>query len=129
MSWRGDARRALREYARAKRRQAEVEQIRVTPSYSGMPGAHIASRTTEDVALRSTLTDREEAVISAVEFAMRMQGSYQNGEERLRMMRLVYIARTHTLEGAALECHYSVDALKRWSNEILTAVYCSLKRS
>lgn len=126
MSWRGEARAALRAYPRLKRRQAETDQ-QITSVYGGVAVQHGASRTTEDAALRSRLTDREGRVIAAVELALEMQRHYHNAAERLLMVRLVYWARTHTLEGAALECHYSVEAVKRWNTETLTAVYVGLK--
>lgn len=125
---RAEARAALRAYPRAKRKQSEMTDVRITPNYSGAPGSGSASRTTEDIALRAKLSPWEEDVINAVEFAMRMQSAYPNGEERMRMIRLVYFQRTHTLDGAALECHYSDRAIKRWNAEILTAVYVALKK-
>ena len=128
MNWRTEARAALRAYPRILRRLYELEGIRVTPAYTGMPGGHTATRTTEDIALRTQLCPQDEAVITAVEFAQRMQATYPNGKERLRMMELVYFRRTHTLEGAAMECHYSVEAIKRWNNEILAAVYTGIRK-
>lgn len=127
MSWRGEARRALREYPRIKRRQAENEAT-ITPVYGGAAVQHSASRTTENVALRSTLTEREENIVSAVEFMLSMQRRYQNGAERVRMVELVYFRHTHTIDGAADVVHYSADALWRWNTEILTAVYVGLKK-
>ena len=128
MSWRSEARAALRQYPRAKRRQSETGEMRITPAYNGMPGGGSASRTTEDVALAVKLTPHEENVISAVEFMMKMQCAYPNAQERMKMIKLVYFQRTHTLEGAAMECHYADRTVKRWNNEILTAVYVALKK-
>lgn len=128
MSWRSEARAALRQYPRAKRRQSETGEMRITPAYGGVPGGGAASRTTEDVALAVKLTPHEENVISAVEFMMKMQCAYPNAQERMKMIRLVYFQRTHTLAGAALECHYSEDALKKWNSEIMAAVYVALKK-
>ena len=128
MGWRSEARRALRDYPRIKRRQADNE-MQITPVYGGAAVQHSASRTTENVALRSTLTEREENVISAVEFMLNMQRRYQNSAERLRMIELVYFKHTHTIDGAADIVHYSPDALWRWNGEILTAVYVGLKKN
>ena len=128
MSWRSEARNALRAYPRAKRKQTETGEMRITPAYGAIPGGQTASRTTENVALAVKLTPHEENVISAVEFMMKMQCVYPNAEERMRMIRLVYFRKTHTLEGAAMECHYSDRTVKRWNNEILTAVYVALKK-
>lgn len=127
MDWRREARRALRDYPRLKRKQGDNEQ-QITAQYSGVAVQHSASRVTENVALRSTLTEREENIISAVEMAMWMQQHYPNGAERVRMMELVYFKHTHTIEGAADVVHYSPDALWRWNTEILTAVYVGLKK-
>ena len=93
MDWRKQARRALREYPRAKRRNGEGDQ----------------------------------AVIEAVEFAMKMQSEYYNAQERMRFIRLVYFVKTHTLQGAAMECNYSLRAVNGWNTEILTAVYVALE--
>lgn len=127
MSWRSEARRALREYPRIKQRQNIVSDMRITPSYEGTAVQHSASRTTEEAALRSTLTDRELNVIAAVEFAMTMQSRYYNAAARRRMMELVYFKRTHTLSGAAIAVEYSFDAVQRWNTEILAAVYTALR--
>ena len=128
MSWRSEARAALRQYPKLKRRQGEND-MQITPVYGGAAVQHSASRTTEDVALRSTLTEREENIISAVEFMLNMQSRYANSKERLRMVELVYFKHTHTIDGAADIVHYSPDALWRWYGEILTAVYVGLKNN
>lgn len=127
MSWRSEARAALRQYPKLKRRQGENEAT-ITPVYGGAAVQHSASRTTEDVALRSTLTEREESIISAVEFAMQMQAQYYNGEARHKMVQLVYFRRTHTMQGAAMECGYSIETVWKWNTELLAAVYVGLKK-
>ncbi len=90
---------------------------------------HGASRTTEDVALRQSLSAYEESVIAAVEFMLRMQRTYPNAEQRMKMIELVHFRRTHTIIGAAEIVHYSPEALKSWNREILTAVYAALKKA
>ncbi len=131
MDWqmRREARHALRIYPRLKRKQAEAAGQQITPDYGGVIVQHGASRTTEEAALRSTLTADELRIIEAVEMAVAMQERQPNGDDRLKMIRLVYWQRTHTLAGAALECHYSEEAVKRWTLEILTAVYAATKMS
>ena len=127
MDWRREARHALRVYPKLKRKQAETEQ-QITPDYGGVVVQHEATRTTETAALRSRLTEEEQRIIDAVETAVAMQQRQPNGEARLTMIRLVYWRRTHTLTGAAMECHYSVEALKRWNDQIQTAVYVALQK-
>ena len=127
MGWRNEARRALRDYPRIKRRQGDNE-MQITPVYGGAAVQHSASRTTENVALRSTLTDREENVISAVEFMVAMQSRYYNADARMKMLSLVYFRRTHTMQGAAMEVGYNINTVKSWNTEMLTAVYVALRK-
>ena len=70
--------------------------------------------------------EADQAVIAAVEFALKMQEVYTNAKERLRMVELVYFNGTHTMQGAAQECHYSPDVVKKWAAEIKSAVYVAL---
>ena len=127
MSWRSEARAALRQYPKLKRRQGEND-MQITPVYGGAAVQHSASRTTEDVAFRSTLTEREENIISAVEFMLQMQRRYYNAEARLRMLKLVYWSRTHTMQGAAMEVGYNINTVKAWNTEMLTAVYVAIRK-
>lgn len=127
MDWRSQARRALRDYPRLKKKQS-ANGYQITPVYGGLPVQHEASRVTEDVALRSQLTEAEANAISAVEFAMQMQSAYYNSEARLKMLRLVYFKRTHTMQGAAMECGYSIETVWKWNTEVLAAVYVGIKK-
>lgn len=128
MSWRSEARAALRLYPKLKHRQGENE-MQITPVYGGAAVQHSASRTTENVALRSTLTEREENIISAVEFMVAMQSHYYNAEARMKMLSLVYFRRTHTMQGAAMEVGYNINTVKAWNTEILTAVYVAIRKT
>lgn len=89
MDWKKQARKALREYPKAKQMG-------------------------------------DTAVTEAVATALKMQMEYYNGKDRLRMVELVYFKQTHTLVGAAAECGYSIETVKKWNLEIMTAVYVGL---
>lgn len=125
MNWRREAKRAMYAYPKIKKKKANPQ---ITPSYEGTMVQHPPSRTTENTALASGLTEREEAIITAVENALEMQTLYHNAKERFLMVKLVYWNRTHTLEGASEVCNYSLGAVQRWNTEILTAVGSVLKR-
>lgn len=134
MSWRTEARAALRQYPRCKRKQAETAEMRITPNYGGVAVQRSASRTTENVALSSTLTDEESNIISAVEFMLHMQSHYYNYEARRKMIEVVYFSNNpkrylRSLEYAAEVVEYGERTVKNWNNEILTAVYVGLKKS
>ncbi len=121
-----EAWKALRSYPRLKQKQSDYTDISMTANYNGMPSSHSASRTTENIALKPKLTDREERIVRAVEKMLEMQSYYPNRDERMKFIELVYFRHTHTIEGAAMEVHYSTEACKRWSAEIIAAVYAAL---
>ena len=127
MDWRRQARRALRSYPALKKKQGENDMT-ITPVYGGAAVQHEATRTTENAALRSILTDAEANIISAVEFALWMQSKYYNADARYKMVQLVYFRRTHTMQGAALEVGYNINTVKAWNTEILIAVYVGIKK-
>lgn len=128
MNWKSDARKALFAYPKILAKKRDAINVSVTANYSGMPGAHNASRTTENAALKAGLTEREEIVLEAVENALRIQSYYANGAERQKFVELKYFRRTHTLYGAACELHYSEETVKAWNTQILTAVYAGIIR-
>ena len=69
----------------------------------------------------------DQKIISAVEPAIALQLQHENAKERAQFIWMVYHAKTHTLQGAALECHYSVGTVAMWNAELLTAVYIGLQ--
>lgn len=134
MSWRSEARSALRAYPKIKRKQADMSGQQITPVYGGAAVQHSASRVTEDVALRSALTDDELNIVSAVEFMLNMQSHYYNFDARRKMIEVVYFSNNpkrykRSLEYAAEVVEYGERTVKNWNTEILTAVYVGLKKS
>ena len=65
---------------------------------------------------------------SAVDLALAMQDRYYNAAARRRMVDLVYIRRTHTLAGAAVDAGYSIETVKKWNVELLAAVGAGLQK-
>ncbi len=117
MGWRADARAAIRAYPELCRRERELHDMPVTPHYSAEPGAGEATRTTENAALRQLPPDEQKA-LEAVRAAVRVtRGRYINGERRLRLIELIYWQRSHTLQGAAMAVHVSVNTARRWRED------------
>jgi len=69
----------------------------------------------------------DRAIVGAVERALKAQRRYYNAEARLRMIDMVYFRRTHTLYGAAVAVEYSIETIKKWNLELLSAVYTALQ--
>ena len=89
----------------------------MTAGYGGTHGDG-QSRSTEKLATISLgdLTDRE---VDAVQRAIVMTKSLPNGEERLKLIRMVYWQRTHTLAGASLACGVSEATGRRWHGDFI----------
>lgn len=104
----------IRRYPELCARQEELRKTNLSPDLSGMPHGHgIISDPVADAALRELpkINQREmEAVRKAVEETKKLD----TGEERLRMIRLVFWDKTHTLEGAAQNCNISYATACRW---------------
>ena len=55
----------------------------------------------------------------AVESALWQTAGKLSGEQRLKLIRLVYFEKSHTLTGAALAIPCSYECAKRWSRDFL----------
>ena len=112
----------IRRYPELCAKEKALHDVSLSPNNSGMPtgkGKH--SDPTADAALRELpeINRREmEAVRKAIEETRRLD----TGEERLRMIRLVFWDRTHTLEGAAMTCHVSYVTARRWHGKFIRCV-------
>ena len=58
----------------------------------------------------------------AVHLAIQETRQLPSGADRLRLIRLVYWKRSHTLTGAALAVHVSFPTAKRWHGEFIRRV-------
>lgn len=124
MGWRKDARGVVRRYPQHRRELEDIRSGSVTQNYSGMPGAGSASRTTEDVALR-TLPRDAQTEYDAVDFAIRTTiANYpRDHQDRLEVIRLLYWnADKLTIEGAAMRIPCSVQTAKGWNSSFLALV-------
>lgn len=75
----------------------------------------------EELAIRE-LPCTEQREYEAVRRAIETTERYKNGQERLKVVDLVFWKRSHTLEGAALAVHCSTITAKRWHGEFIHTV-------
>ena len=103
--------------AELRRRQ----EAAITPKYNAMPGGSEPSRTTEELGTASLgrTVDRE---VEAVRLAVEETRKLNTGEIRLKIIREVYWDKTHTLNGAFLDCHVSQRTGERWHAEFIHLV-------
>lgn len=112
----------IRRYPELCARQEELRRTSLSPDLSGMPHGHgKISDPVADAALRE-LPKINQREMEAVRKAIAETKKLDTGEERLRMVRLVFWDKTHTLEGAAQKIHISYVTAKRWHGEFIRVV-------
>ena len=112
----------IRRYPELCARQEELRRTKMSPNLTGMHSAH--SQTSDpvaDAALRE-LQEINCRELEAVRQAIEETRTLPNGKERLEMVRLVFWKKTHTLEGAAMELHWSARKLVEWHGEFIRCV-------
>lgn len=111
--WWTYARNMIYDYPSLCRAHNESLRQKVTASYSGQPGGVEASRTTENTAV-NTMSRNDYLEYDAVHSAIAQTKESANGAAKINMIRLMYWARTHTLQGAAQAIHVSYATARRW---------------
>ena len=126
MGWRHDTRKVIRAYPALKRAESELKRQKVIPSYSGMPKPSGASRSTEETATRE-LPKGQQRELDAVRYSIETTNRYRNGDLRIKMIDLVYWRNTHTLTGAAMALHVSIDTARHWHSDFVELVDAYLR--
>lgn len=118
--WWGYVKDMIRRYPSLKEEYADLHTQTVTPSYSGLPGGGNASRATEQIAVRELPSNKQreyEAVKRAIAATERMTAS----RDRLKIIKLVFWDRSHTLDGAARMIPCSYRTARRYHSEFIMA--------
>ena len=112
----------IRRYPELCAKEKALRETCLSPKLSGQPGGKgRASDPTADAALRELpeINRRElEAVRRAIEETRRLD----TGEERLRMIRLVFWEKKYTLEGVANKLHRCRRTVVQWHGEFIRNV-------
>lgn len=119
--WWGYIKNIIRAYPGLKKEYEALHEQSITANTSGMPGGGEVSRGTENIAIRElpyTKQREYEAVRRAVEYTKR----FKNGEERMKIIDLMYWKNSHTLAGAGLQVGYGYDRARQIHQEFVVAV-------
>lgn len=119
--WWGYVKAVVRDYPEYERRLEQIKAGSITPNYNATGGSSGASRKTELIALRE-LPGKEQKKYEAVHEALQQTSRRSSGRWRCRMIELVYFRKSHTLQGAALECHISWATARLWHREFIDLV-------
>ena len=80
------------------------------------------SRTTETAALRTGLTRQQQKEFEAVDRALRSTRHLPDGKLRVKVVVMVYIRGTHTIDGASRNVHVSYMTAWRWTDTFIRTV-------
>ena len=120
--WWGYVKAMIRRYPTLEQEYKALHEPSITSNISGMPGGRgVPSNPVEKVALRELPPTKQhelEAVQEAIKATRRMYG----GEERIKLVNLVFWKRSHTLDGAAQELHLSERTARRWHTAFIYLV-------
>lgn len=112
----------IRRYPELCARQEELRRTSLSPDLSGMPHGHgKISDPVADAALRE-LPEINRREMEAVSKAIEETKNLDTGEERIKMIRMVYWDRKYTLEGAAYRISISDITAKRWNGAFIKSV-------
>lgn len=119
--WWGYVKNMIRYFPRQREKLLMMKEQSITPKLTGMPGGGGVSNPTEDVALRE-LPETEQREYEAVRKAIYQTGLKPTGKEIMKLIKLVYWDRSHTIYGASRELNVSEITAKRWHIEFIKDV-------
>jgi len=120
--WWAGVRAVVREYPELRAELDTLHSPVMIARYGkSVGGSNGTSRVTECVALREMPAGKQRE-LDAVERAIEEARRESNGEQRVRIIELVYWKQTHTLIGAAKAVGYSYDQAQQFHADFLHCV-------
>ena len=119
--WWGYVKAVIRDYPEHCEALAALRKPSLTACGSSMPKGGGVGRPVEGQALRQ-LPAEDQREHDAVEAAVQMYSRVDGDVEKLRLIDMVFWARTHTLEGAAQALNVSYRTARRWHRAFIFAV-------
>lgn len=119
--WWGYVKNMIRFFPKQRERLEMMKNQSVTPKLTGMPRGGGMSNPTEEAALRD-LPETERKEYDAVRKAIYATGEKPNGLEVMRLVKMVYWDRSHTIFGASVVLNVSEITAKRWNIEFIREV-------
>jgi len=102
---------AIRQYPALAEKKRELQKTSITPPYEAVIKGSEIGRTTETAALRQ-LPQAEELWVDAIQQATEEVKRHRDGNDVLRIVKMVDYDRTHSVEGAAQVLH--MDRATAW---------------
>lgn len=123
-NWWGFVKNIIRKYPDYCRELESIREQKITANYSATAHGSGVSKPVETLALRE-LPKAEQKQYDAVVGAISMTKRLKDGEERLKLIDMVFWKKTRNLQGAAMVCNVSYGTAKRWHKEfIISTALC-----
>ena len=119
--WWQYAKNIIRQYPALKKMHDKLHRQSITPSTSGIQGGGGVSRGTENTALR-TLPGKKQLELDAVQQAIEATARLTTGNDRLKMIDIVFWKESHTLSGAAYAIGISYDTAINYHGDFIMLV-------
>lgn len=120
--WWGYIKGVIRRYPALRAECAAIHMQSIIARY-GESGRNSGGeqRKTEATAIKS-LSFIKQKELESVEKAIKEARNLNSGEERIKLIDIVFWQRTHTLTGAAAQCYISERTARRWHTDFIKAV-------
>lgn len=119
--WWSYAKYMVRVYPERKKEFQDLQSQRITREITAVTSGSVASRTTENAVLRQ-LPPSKQAEYDAVTRAIEATKHMRNGKERMALIDMVFLKKSHTLDGAAYALGYSDTSAVRFHGDFLRLV-------
>lgn len=121
--WWGYIKGVIRRYPALRAECAAIHTQSVITRYGGESGKKSSKepRKTEAAAIKS-LSPIKQKELDSVEKAIKAARNLGSGEDRIKLIDIVFWQRTHTLTGAAAKCYISERTARRWHTDFIKTV-------
>lgn len=119
--WWGYIKNVIRSYPALKREHEDLHEQSITANTTGMPRGGGVSRGIEDIVVRE-LPKPKQAEYNAVKQAIDSTKRVVTGNDRLKIIDLVFWKQSHTLSGAAMATNISYDTAINYHGEFIMLV-------
>ena len=117
-SWWGYVKSMIRKYPERKEHLASLHEVSLTSSLTGIPHGSKLSDPTANIALKQ-LPFNVQREFDAVDKAIQATKRFRDGSDRIKLIRLVFWDKSHTISGAAMQIPCSYDTAQNWHCEFI----------
>ena len=120
-AWWGYVKALIRDFPRLEKEHQENFQYNVSHIFTSQPRSKNVSNPVETVVIKY-MSSHDGKAFRAVQNAVNYTKLKYDGEERIKLIKMVFWDKTHTLHGASLNLHISYRWAAQWHGEFIRLV-------